>query len=519
MGRAFFISAVVGFAIALPARAAERVVNLTFVVFSDIYEMAERDGRGGFARVAGALKAERAKAKNVIVAHAGDTLSPSFTSSVDKGAHIVDLLDRIGLDVFTPGNHEFDFGEAIFRQRMGEAQFPLLAANLRDAFDHPLPGFADRKIIEVEGVKVGLFGLTDDEAARRSNPGTLKLLPAIETAKCEAKALRDAGADLVVVVTHSEWQDDLRLMKLGSIDIVLSGHDHNLLVAYDGRAVVGETQADGVNLVAIDVGIRIAADGTKRWTPRFRVVDTADVAPDAAIATKRWTPRFRVVDTADVAPDAAIAARIAQYQAEIDKALDVDIGVTKTPLDSRKASVRGQETAIGNYLADTMRAAAGADVAIINGGGIRGNRTYASGTKLTRKDIARELPFNNQLVTLELSGADLRAALENAVWLIDKDAGRFAQISGARIVVRRDAVPGSRLVSIEIAGKPLDDAKLYKVATIDFLARGKDGYVALTRGKPLVSELEGPLLANVIADAIEKTGAIAPVVDGRIRIE
>ena len=480
----------------LPARAAERVVNLTFVVFSDIYEMAERDGRGGFARIAGALKAERARAKDIIVAHAGDTLSPSLTSSVDKGAHIMDLLNRVGLDVFTPGNHEFDFGEAIFRQRMGEAKFALLAANLRDASGHALPGFADSKIIDVAGVKVGIFGLTDDEAARRSSPGNLKLLPAIETAKREAQALRDAGADLVVVITHSEWQDDLRLMKLGPIDIVLSGHDHNLLVAYDGRAAIGETQADGVNLVAIDVEIRIANDGVKRWTPRFRIVDTADVAPDAAIA-----------------------ARVAQYQAEIDKALDVDIGVAKTPLDSRKASVRGQETAIGDFFADTMRIATGADVAILNGGGIRGNRFYPSGTKLTRKDIARELPFNNQLVTLELSGADLRAALENAVWLIDKDAGRFAQISGARIVVRRDAVPGSRLVSIEIGGAPLDDAKRYKVATIDFLARGKDGYVALTRGKPLVGELEGPLLSNVVIGAIEKAGTIAPVVDGRIRVE
>ncbi|PWB89200.1 bifunctional metallophosphatase/5'-nucleotidase [Methylocystis sp. MitZ-2018] len=490
-----FLAVALGIPI-LSARAAERVVNLTFVVFSDIYEMAERDGRGGFARIAGALKAERAKAKNIIVAHAGDTLSPSLTSSVDQGAHIIDLLNRVGLDVFTPGNHEFDFGEAVFRQRMGEAKFALLAANLRDASGRALPGFADSKIIDVDGVKVGIFGLTDDESARRSSPESLKLLPAIETAKREAQALRDAGADLVVVVTHSEWQDDLRLAKLGPIDIVLSGHDHNLFVAYDGRAAIGETQADGVNLVAIDVEMRIAADGVKRWTPKFRIIDTADVAPDAAIAE-----------------------RVAQYEAVVDKALDVDIGLAKTPLDSRKASVRGEETAIGDFFADTMRAAAGADVAIINGGGIRGNRSYAPGTTLTRKDIAKELPFNNQLVTLALTGADLRAALENAVWLIGKDAGRFAQISGARIVVRREAVPGSRLVSIEVGGKPLDDTKLYKLATIDFLARGKDGYVALARGKPLVSNLEGPLLTNVIIDAIEKAGAIAPVVDGRIRIE
>ncbi|MFA6207702.1 MAG: metallophosphoesterase, partial [Methylocystis sp.] len=165
-------------AFAFPARAAERVVTLTFVVFSDIYEMAERDGRGGFARIAGALKAERAKAKNILVAHAGDTLSPSLTSSLDKGAHIIDLLNRIGVDVFTPGNHEFDFGEAVFRQRMGEATFALLAANLRDASGHTVPGFADSKIIDVDGVKVGIFGLTDDEAARRSSPGSLKLLPA-----------------------------------------------------------------------------------------------------------------------------------------------------------------------------------------------------------------------------------------------------------------------------------------------------------------------------------------------------
>lgn len=495
--RVFLLCSAVAFGIPiLSARAAERVVNLTFVVFSDIYEMAERDGRGGFARIAGGLKGERAKAKNIIVAHAGDTLSPSLTSSVDKGAHIIDLLNRIGVDVFTPGNHEFDFGEAVFRQRMSEAKFPLLAANLRDASGRALPGFADSKIVDVDGVKVGIFGLTDDESARRSSPGSLKLLPAIETAKREAKALRDAGADLVVVVTHSEWQDDLRLAKLGPIDIVLSGHDHNLLVAYDGRAAIGETQADGVNLVAIDVEMRIADDGVKRWTPKFRIIDTADVAPDAAIAE-----------------------RVAQYETEVDKALDVDIGRTKTPLDSRKASVRSEETAIGDFFADTMRAAAGADVAIINGGGIRGNRNYAAGTTLTRKDIAKELPFNNQLVTLALTGADLRAALENSVWLVGKDAGRFAQISGARIVVRRDAVPGSRLVSIEVGGKPLDDAKLYKLATIDFLARGKDGYVALARGKPLVSDLEGPLLTNVIIDAIEKARVIAPVVDGRIRIE
>ena len=358
---------------ALPAQAAPRVVDVTFLVFSDIYEMAERNGRGGFARVAGALGAERAKKRNVIVALPGDTLSPSLMSSLDKGAHIIDLLNRMKLDVFTPGNHEFDFGEAVFRARMAEAKFPLLAANLRDGAGKPLPGFADNKILDIDGVKIGLFGLTDDESARRSNPGALRLSSAIETARQQAQQLRAAGADLVVAVTHSEWQDDLRLAKLGGIDLVLSGHDHNLLVAYDGRSAIAETQADGANVVAVDLAIRV------------------DDAPERKLT---WTPKFRVIDTADVAPDASIAKRVAQYLAAMDKDLDKVVGVTRTPLDSRKASVRGHETAIGNFIADAMREAAGAEVALLNGGAIRGNRTYDAGAQAYSKRMLRRFSSN-----------------------------------------------------------------------------------------------------------------------------
>jgi 5'-nucleotidase/UDP-sugar diphosphatase len=485
------------FLAALPAHAAERNVDVTLVVFSDIYEMAEKSGRGGFARVAGAINAERAKNKNVLVALAGDALSPSLMSSFDKGAHIVDLINRVKVDVFTPGNHEFDFGEETFRQRMSEMQAARLAANLRDATGKPLPGFADSRIFDVDGVKLGFLGLTEDESARRSNTGALQFSSTVETAKLQARRLRDAGADLVVAVTHSEWQDDLRLAKSGLIDVVLSGHDHNLFVAYDGRAAIAETQADGAQIVAVDLAIAVA-DGEPRRVS--------------------WTPKFRIVDTADVKPDDEVAARVAAYQAGMDKALDEVIGVTRTPLDGRKASVRGQETAIGDFIADAMRARAGADVAIMNGGGIRGDAVLEPGTKLTRKMVVASLPFDNKLVALELSGADLRAALENGVWMLGEDAGRFPQISGARIVVRRDAVPGSRIASIEVGGKPLDDARRYKVATNDYLARGKDGYEAFLRGTPLVTEDEAPLLATVVMDAIQKAGAIAPVIDGRLTI-
>lgn len=475
-----------------------RKTTLTLLVYSDIYEMAGVEGRGGLARVAGVMAAERARSKNVIVAHAGDTLSPSLMSSLDQGAHMVDILNAMAPDVFVPGNHEFDFGEAVFRARMSEARFPMLAANLRDAASQTLPGFADRKIIDVDGVKVGVFGLTDDEAARRSSPGTLQVSPLIPAAREQAAALRAEGADLVVAVTHSTWQDDIRLANLGVIDVVLSGHDHNLWVGYDGKTVIAETQADGVNVVAVDLAFAVSDEGKRKVT---------------------WQPAFRVIDTATIAPDAAIADRIAGYQAKLDKSLEVPVGTTSVALDSRKASVRGQETAIGNFIADAFLAATGADIAIVNGGSIRGDRQYEAGTALTRRDIYRELPFANKVVVVELLGKDLKDALENAVWFAGKGDGRFGQIAGARIVARKDGVPGSKLTRVEIAGAPLDDSKTYRIAVTTFLAAGKDGYAAFARGTPVVREDDAKLAVSIVLDAIAKAGTIAPAIDGRVTLE
>lgn len=483
---------------ALPAHAGERTVHATLVVFSDIYEISERDGRGGFARVAAAVAGERARARNAVVAMAGDMISPSILSGFDQGAHMVDLLNRMKVDFFTPGNHEYDFGEDIFRQRMSELHTTRLAANLRDASGDVLQGFEDNKIVDIDGVKFGFFGLTEDDSAHRSNTGGLRIAPAISTARTQTRKLRDAGADIIVAVTHSDWQEDQEIARLGSIDILLSGHDHKLFVAYDGRAAIAETQADGKEVVSVDLAITVADQPVRRVT---------------------WTPRFRIVDTADVKPDHEVAERVAHYLARMDKGLDEPIGVTRTLLDFRASSLRSEETALGDFYADAMRERVGADIAIMNGGGIRGDAVIEAGATISGATIVASLPFRNRLANIELSGADIRAGLENGVSLLSKRAGRFPQISGARMVVRREAPEGARIVSIEIDGKPIDDKKRYKVATNDYLAEGKDGYDAFVRGTPLLSEDDGPLLATVVMDAIRKTGSIAPKPDGRIRID
>src|SRR5262245_25092578 len=135
-------------AVAEPAATA----RVTFVLVNDIYLMSDQlmsDGkrRGGFARLAAVVKAERANGGNVIFAHGGDTLSPSLMSGSDQGASILTLTNMVPPDIFAPGNHEYDFGKAVFLERMAAARFPRYAANLRTADGQPLAGFQDRSII------------------------------------------------------------------------------------------------------------------------------------------------------------------------------------------------------------------------------------------------------------------------------------------------------------------------------------------------------------------------------------
>ena len=125
--------------------------KVTFVLTSDIYKMSEQNGRGGYARLASVIKAERERGGKVIVVHAGDAISPCLMCSFDQGEHVIDITNRLGVDFFVPGNHEYDFGRDVFLKRMGEAHFPVYAANLRGADGLPLKGLRDSEIIETEG--------------------------------------------------------------------------------------------------------------------------------------------------------------------------------------------------------------------------------------------------------------------------------------------------------------------------------------------------------------------------------
>jgi 2',3'-cyclic-nucleotide 2'-phosphodiesterase (5'-nucleotidase family) len=482
-------------ALALSARAGETRISL--VLICDIYNMHEEGGRGGMARVGGVVKAEKARGPHVLVAHAGDTFSPSLMSGFDQGAHMVDLLNMLPIDVFVPGNHEYDFGPDVFLKRLREARFPVYAANLRDGDGSPIAGVIDSRIHAFGEVKIGVIGLTAEDSHRKSQPGRLKIAPMLDTAAAQAARLRREGADLIVLVSHSNREIDNALVDSGIADVILSGDDHDLYLRYNGQVAIVEAAMDGLVVAVVDLTVRI----------------------DTQVGGRRkvaWWPRFRIIDTADATPDPDVAARVAAYESQLSRSLDTVIGRTGSELDSRNAAVRGGEAAIGNLFTDALRAATGADAALLNGGSFRGNHVYPAGSAITERHILTELPFLNRTLVLEVTGKALRAAVEAGLAGAENEVGRFPQVSGMTIRADLTRPNGGRVVSLLVGGAPVEPDRLYRLATNDFLARGGDGYSALVGARAIVGPTDALLVSRHVIDHVRKLGTVSAGIEGRI---
>ena len=483
------------YATLLAAPALAEPVTITFVQTNDIDRMEEMDGRGGFARLAAVVEAERAKGPTLFI-HSGDTISPSLLSGIDRGVHIIDILNRMKVDVMTPGNHEFDFGPDVFRARIGEANFPIVTSNIRGADGSQPKNTLDQGMIEIAGIKIGFYGLTTEDTTFSAPAGDTVFKSSIETGKAKGQALREAGADFVVAVVHTPLSVDIALVRNHAADLILSGHDEHLLTFFDGKTALTESGAQAEDIVVTRV--------------------TIDKREKDGKTELRWQPHFEIIDSATVTPDPKIAGVVKAYQDKLDSELKVEIGTSETPLDSRRATVRGQEAAIGNLITDAMRAAVGAEVALTNGGGIRADREYPAGTVLTRADVFGELPFGNKTVKLAVTGAALKGALESGFSLTEHAAGRFPQVSGLTVEVDLKQLPGMRVKSVTVNGEPLDPERKYTLATNDYVAEGGDGYMAFKDAQRLIGPADAKLMASDVIDYISQRKTIAPKPEGRI---
>lgn len=483
------------------AEAATETVPLTFLHFNDVYRHGPADGFGGLAEMATLLEAEHAAASGpVFQTFGGDVLSPSLASSVTHGAHMVALLDAMGTDVAVVGNHEFDFGSDNAMAQLSRSRCPWLGANVLGADGTPFGPLVATAMKEAAGLRVGFAGvLTRDTARLCPHADGITFTDEAAALTRAAADLRAAGADIVVALTHLAVDADLVLARtVPGIDLVLGGHDHEPM---------GLQNIPGVPV------LKSASDA--RWLAvavlRVRRPDHAAGTP-AQVRSIGW----KLVPNVDVEPSPRIAPLIEAIDARLSGVMDQPVARLDVPLDSRTGVVRGGEAALGDLVADALRAYFAADVALTNGGGLRGDRLYDAGHVLTRRDLIGEMPFGNVVEKLEVTGATLARALEYGVSGLP-GAGRFPQVSGLSFAFDPAAMPGHRLGPVLVGGWPLDPARTYTLATTDYLAAGGDGYVMLRDAKVLVDASGGPLLVNVVAEYAAGAGHVTATIEGRAR--
>ncbi len=475
-----------------------QTVNITILGIGDIYNFADKKGRGGMARLNAIALAERANNPNTLYVFDGDMLSPSILSGFDQGQNMIDLSNQVPFDIAVPGNHEFDFGVDNFLEKMAGSAYPWAAVNITNADGSPIDGLGGTMMKDIEGVKVALVPVAQDTTPEVTSSGDLVFLDTVDTGVAAANAARDEGADIVIGVVQTDMSNDRQLISSGAFDVIISGDDHSYATSYDGRTAYVETSIDGRFLSPIDLEVTIGEKRGKR--------------------NVTWVPNFRFIDTANVTPDPDTQAMVDEFQTKLDESLNVEIGATAGPLDSRRNVVRGEEAAIGNLVADAMRWATNADVAMANGGGIRADRTYEAGTMLTRRDILTELPFGNVTVLTEITGQQILDAMENGVSRVEDGSGRFPQISGMSIVYDPTAPAGSRIVQLLIGGEEVDVNKLYTFATNNYAMGGGDGYGMLGGGRMLIDTGNGNLMANDVINYIIDQGGVNTTVEGRIKV-
>ena len=483
--------------------AAAEPLSLTLVHVNDWDRMEGVDGRGGAAKIAAVVAGERARAEAeggfVIATFGGDMISPSMLSGLDKGEHMIEFANAVGFDFAVLGNHEFDFGPEILMERLAESEAQWLAGNVRYKDGADFPGTKATALVELGGYRIGFFGLVTPLTAEISAPGKdVSFTPFVETGAALAAELKDAGADLVIALTHNDLAQDLELLRVaGGIDIVLGGHDHLAVARYDGRQAVMKAGSQGAHIGLLTLELDRAEDGKGGARPV-------------------WTPGYELRSTHDVRGQRALAVAVEKRRKQFDRSLGVALGKTATELDTRRASVRSGENAFGNLVADAMRVAVNADAGLTNGGGIRGDTVYPAGSEITGKLVLTELPFGNKTVKLVLSGAQIREALEHGVGNVENASGAFPHVSGLTFSFDASRPKGERVAEVAIGGAPLEDDRTYTLATNDFLAGGGDGYAMFEDAERRLDTRDASLMAAHAMEFVEAAGTVSPAVEGRI---
>ncbi|WP_342551107.1 5'-nucleotidase C-terminal domain-containing protein [Lysinibacillus sp. FSL M8-0216] len=495
------------------------------------------------ARKVTAVKEVRAKKPNAILLDAGDVFSGTLYFNEFKGQADLAFMNLMKYDVMTFGNHEFDLGatpeghQALVDFIKG-SQFPFVSSNIDFSKDTKFTGlFTDLIssepqngkiyngiIKEVNGEKVGIFGLTTVETKDISSPGSIAFEDYITEAKKAVKAFEDKGVNKIIALTHIGYDDNpaydndqILAKSVEGIDVIVGGHSHTQL---DKPVVVDKNIAGQ----AKDATLIVQA---YQYNDYLGTLDVTFNNKGVVVAHNG-----ALLKVADYVEDGQALATLKPFKDKVEELSNTETGATaiialdnpRTGGDNIKPSVRKNETPLGNLITDGMLKKAkqyNNDVimALQNGGGIRAGINQGP---ITVGEVITVLPFGNTLATMSLTGKELKEALEVSVGQYPAENGGFLHVSGAKVEFDSTKAKGQRIVKVSYMdgqGKyvEIQDNVTYTIATNAFTAKGGDGYDVFKKAyeEGRVTDLGLSDWEN-LAEHITSLGTVNPKVEGRV---
>lgn len=497
----------------------EEPFSLTIMHVNDTHARVDK-----FPRLKTAVDTLRAESENHLLLHAGDVFSGTLYFTIFEGLADLEMMNAIGFDAMTFGNHEFDKGPEALEKFVKDAQFPFVSANIDFSKDPILNKYFHTTIVEagegnsgniypaivknINGELVGIFGLTTEDTPSIASPGEhITFLDVKQAAEETVQRLEDLGINKIIALSHLGYTVEHQLaQEVDGIDVLVGGHSHTelpegVLVEKDEPTVIVQSGENLINLGKVQV-----------------TFDENGVVQD-------YEATLLPLENYEADPD--LLAKVEEYQEEIDELMQVVIGETTVHLDGERADVRTRETNLGNLIADGMvwkmkQFFPETTIALQNGGGIRASIDEG---EITMGEIRTVLPFDNTLVAITLTGQELYEALENSVSQYPEHDGRFLQVSGVKFKFDPNQPAGQRVWHVEVLNQegeyvPLDLEASFTVATNSFTAQGGDFYDSLKRayedGRMINIDIPD---YEVLSEYIREFSPVSPQVEGRIVIE
>lgn len=469
---------------------------------------------GGFDRIATQVKTEKMHHPNVLVLDAGDQFQGTVFHQHYRGQVSADLMNHIGYQAMAVGNHEFDDGPEVLAAFAHTAQFPLLSCNIDVSQSSQLKNVVKPYIIvQQQSLRIGILGYTTEETAFLSVPGPqVKFLPIIPAVQKTIATLKKLGVDVIVAISHSGLNQDIQVAQnVSGLAAIVSAHTNSLL-SNDHEKADGPSPLIVLSVEKVPV-LLVSAYAYGKYLGKLKFTFDNKGRPTS------WAGEPILLDHT-IRPDSNIRQKIDQYLRPIAN-LKQDM-ITVLPTEADGQSCRFKECSLGNMVADSMLAHAspwGAQIALMNGGGIRASLGRGQVTSLMLQD---SLPFDKTLVLLTLKGSVIKQIIEHGVFYSEdpknSNTGRFLQVAGLRYVYNSASPSGQRVKRIFVQkGKDWVLLKLdqtYKVAANSYLVQGGDNFIHFA-GQPNPVYM-GVELKELLKNYLQSPLSQLPKKEGRI---